>query len=522
MMPSLSASAATLVAQSGVVPMRASKIVENYRRSGYTLPDCKNEEDDNSLDAAARRILLRLLSNPDDPDTLLDIWEHIDDGHGMTRDQIIEHLEIGGAPHGDRVHGMAHTGAKTSSWNIGHEMIVASKVVGGATHCIKMSTRPLETGAEDLRWEEVSYEREISAATRAIFDTFPSGTIVCVKDILEKNKLPVADVAKQLEKGTKAAYNRVPEGCSFTIQVNGEVPVVVALADTFCETPENAADLDNVVDAVLEVYTKHGETYVMLKSTRPILKGMTSVPQYTLGTPERPVRYNITSTMKTNAARAGGRPIQWEEELEVSTYTLVGEIETRAINRKIYDGGKPGYHIQRNYRHLGLDNIEHGDHPTYKRMRLRLNYGPALDSLFGTQFNKKNTVGIENRAIKAAIDNYWTIITRPWIKEDKRRAAAAKAALDPPVVVRQSLGPVVANGGRVSLPASSRRTSVTESTSSDVEVTDDEGSSGPLSTEHIPVPGNPHIAWIRAHEADLRTPEVLAELCRLLNLCPTP
>lgn len=507
-----------IVSQSGVVPMRASKIVENYRRSGYTLPDCKNEQDDNSIDAIVKDhpliIGLRLLHSPDDTQFQLNAWEHYDNAQGMTRTQIIDHLEIGGAPHGDtRLHGMAHTGGKTSCWNIGHDMIVASKVVGGRVHCIKMSTRPLEIGVEELRWEEVSYEREISEETRKIFDAFPSGTIVCVKDILEKNKIDVRRLALTLEEGTRIAYNRVPVGTKFILQVQTNDPVEVRLRDSFYETEENAVHLDNHIDATLSVYEKHGTPYVMLKSTSPIYKGKAGIVDHTTrGTPDRPVYYNITRTLQAREGRSG-KPIEWVEEMELMDYVFRGDISTRAINIKMghEDGQKSGYHIQRNDRLLGYDkftDVKSGDSYRF-RMRLRVNFSAALDSLFGVQFNKKNTTGIQNPFIKAAIDDYWRTITTPWINENKRRAQDARASAAPVNPRQFTVVPVSGAGVMVSLPASP---STSEAESG--EGTDDDD------TISIPPPLNPNIAWIREHETELRTPEVLAELCRLLNLRP--
>ncbi len=526
---------------SGIVPMRASKIVENYRRSGYTLPDCKNEQDDNSLDAGASFIGLRLLYDPSDPHRHLQCWAHYDNGHGMTFDQTIAHLEIGAAPHGERLHGMAHTGGKTSGWNIGHDMIVASKVVGGEVNCVKMSTLPLESGQEHLQWEKVSYEEEISAETRGFFDKFPSGTIVCIKNILQRNKIDVVRLANQLEEGTKTVYNRVPENTEFRIQVQNEDPVVIHLRDPFYESETSKANLENEIDSVFAVYKKHGEPNVMLKSTGPLRKGGSgSGNHYTRGTPENPVYYNITRTLQAREGKSG-KPIEWIEESDLDDYVFIGEIETRAIRIKVRnsDTVPSGYHIQRNNRHLGYDRYaDVKPHPSQKRMRLRINFPPTLDEMFGVQFNKKNTTGIQNAYIKAAIDDYWRIITKPWVEAEKRRIQEEKqerpVSLPRPVPLQTIVQP---NNGLASI-SESCGSSVTISDeeeftdneeepqlSSEVVQTEDDESISPQQSRRSSVveeavPVNPCILWIRANESELKAPEIIEELCRLLNLRP--
>jgi hypothetical protein len=91
---------------------------------GYTLPEAIADLVDNSIDAKAKNVLVRIVRDRQRPLAVL----VIDDGHGITDDRIDECMRVGGSrDYDDEALGMFGMGLKTASFSQAASLAVFSK-----------------------------------------------------------------------------------------------------------------------------------------------------------------------------------------------------------------------------------------------------------------------------------------------------------------------------------------------------------------------------------------------------------
>lgn len=483
----------------GIIPIRARPIISNYRNSGYTLATITDELIDNILDAirtllreCKARISLFAISEADDR---LNKLEAVDQGVGMTLAQMIRAFHLGAEVHsGPGRIGKHHTGLKSLSFNFGYNLKLISRVEGGAIYAIEMDTRRIVRDEDELTWSIVEKPQEhVSAENWELFVESPSGTIVVLSDPLEKTKIKMETVGNMMLEESKQRYKSLPANLHLEIMTSAcGGPVMIIPEDYFYNLTPNYLESPKV-NLILKVYSRLGKIACFLESKMPLQYGKAgATPLFTKGSPLAPVLYAITKTLDNRARQKNGKPISWLEEGPETDFTLLGTVGLECIwfKEKNNDGvatpfaEKPGgYWLYRDNRLVGHDTYLTDDR-VRRRMRGTITFSPDMDVLFGVQFNKITTTGVQNTVVKEAIDEMWNVITKPWLKAINDRVQAKKAA------AVEHMRDRIREEERAVLNAPP--------------------------AEQMPV----CIAWVRAHLQELREPAAFAQVCALLGVRP--
>ncbi len=113
----------------GVKTVRPSpNIIEVFRNAGYKLPAAVADLVDNSLDARAKNVLVRFVRT----DTTLQTLQVMDDGHGMTSDEINAAMQFGTEKErSENEHGLYGVGLKSASLSHCESLTVLSRTRSG-------------------------------------------------------------------------------------------------------------------------------------------------------------------------------------------------------------------------------------------------------------------------------------------------------------------------------------------------------------------------------------------------------
>jgi Histidine kinase-, DNA gyrase B-, and HSP90-like ATPase len=155
-------------------PPHAAAIVESLRAFGYDLPTAIADVVDNSISAGARNIWLHF-----EWDGVSSIVTVTDDGHGMTADELIEAMRLGGV--GPRTERKPHDlgrfglGLKTASLSQCRRLTVRSRRAGGSleTRCWDLDLIAVKNDWRLLRAADAGSEPHFSRLT-----SLPHGTTV--------------------------------------------------------------------------------------------------------------------------------------------------------------------------------------------------------------------------------------------------------------------------------------------------------------------------------------------------------
>ncbi|WP_297824105.1 ATP-binding protein [uncultured Paraglaciecola sp.] len=114
--------------------------IKTLMRIGYTMPSAVSDILDNSITANAKNI--EIYSLPGLQESNISI---VDDGDGMSPDELIHNMKIGCKDPGDERNrgdlGRFGSGLKTASFSQARKLTVISKKEGGANLCRRLGHR---------------------------------------------------------------------------------------------------------------------------------------------------------------------------------------------------------------------------------------------------------------------------------------------------------------------------------------------------------------------------------------------
>lgn len=152
------------------------RVAEVLTRNPYPLPDAVAELVDNSLDAAAKEVLIRFVRNES---KVLSI-QIIDNGNGIKASEFDKAMQFGYRnPHKLKDIGMYGVGLKTSSLSQADELLVFSKFKGESPSGRQWSRKNLDTSKLDyLTSKDAADSFRIVNQSKTVVSLIQSGTIV--------------------------------------------------------------------------------------------------------------------------------------------------------------------------------------------------------------------------------------------------------------------------------------------------------------------------------------------------------
>jgi hypothetical protein len=208
------------------VPPSASALVASLRGVGYSLETAVADLLDNSISANASNIEIKWDWNDGHPVACI-----LDDGHGMTEDQLVEAMRFGGVgpdvQRGEGDLGRFGLGLKTASLSQCRELTVISKCNGGVSAFTWDIDRIRPSGSGwDLIEGDERFDGELSGSLKAA----RSGTLIVWRKIDFGRKLDRPDHAafmadlERLDRHIGMVFHRflIGDARKLSIRINGK------------------------------------------------------------------------------------------------------------------------------------------------------------------------------------------------------------------------------------------------------------------------------------------------------------
>jgi hypothetical protein len=228
-----------VLVSSRVVPPSASALIGSLRGVGYSLETAIADLIDNSIAADAQSIDIRFDWNDGDP-----VASILDDGAGMSEDQLVEAMRFGGvgpdAARSDGDLGRFGLGLKTASLSQCRQLTVASKTVEGIA-AFTWDIDRIRKGGD--RWNLIEGRDGLAIDALAELNRRKTGTLVAWRkiDFGRRDDRPdhaafMADLDR-LDRHLAMVFHRFIDGDArrIRISINGQM---VSAWDPFLETHE--------------------------------------------------------------------------------------------------------------------------------------------------------------------------------------------------------------------------------------------------------------------------------------------
>ena len=423
-------------------------ILQILLATGYSFLSSILELIDNSISKDAINIHTLLFNEPDRICVM-------DDGVGMTLTQLCDAFVIADIKH-DRIQtdiGKFHIGMKSAIMNMGTAIIILSKTEGGNIAGLwadieimkeKNTYNPTEINPSvNVDW---ATKHGIKESLFTLFARQESGTLVHVRNLLQKSALPYDSAKIQLEKGIAISYSNLRP--DLKIWIGNCVPgdnyagklvecKEVPLVDLFYS--EDNTDSDNLefppYETVLLVYepeAKHNPYHIieMNKTKRTI-----STNNRTHGTFEKPIYYEYTTLAKFARTNSNIRQIGLLPKTK-----LIGTVHVRVVQAKehvykaekdkVYgflEGDRKGFYFKRGVRTVGVakrigKKLHDRTTNAAERQRMLVEFTSTLDDIVGSKFNKQmDDQALPSQELTDALFSIYKQVTGPWVAETEKR-----------------------------------------------------------------------------------------------------
>ena len=182
------------------IPPDAGKVTDALSRIGYKIEEALADIVDNSIDAAASNVLIRIVHNGADISRIV----IADDGVGMSRDALISAMQFGATRTRNEVElGKFGMGLKTAAFSQGRSLTVISRKANKTNAC-RWTTESIEEG-----WQcEVLDANQASRKLDEIqgpFSIKASGTLIIIDEL---------DHLRVSEKGLESTLQKIQKSLS--------------------------------------------------------------------------------------------------------------------------------------------------------------------------------------------------------------------------------------------------------------------------------------------------------------------
>ena len=182
------------------IPPNAGKVTDALSRIGYKLEDAIADIVDNSIDASANNVLVRIGHDERNIRRII----IADDGRGMNRTALLAAMQFGSArERGQMDLGKFGMGLKTAAFSQGRKLTVISRQ-GGITSACRWTTDSIDEG-----WQcEILDSRRASNLLNEIDNPFKitrSGTVILIDDL---------DHLRASSKGLEATIQKIQKSLS--------------------------------------------------------------------------------------------------------------------------------------------------------------------------------------------------------------------------------------------------------------------------------------------------------------------
>ena len=419
----------------------ASGMIKNMNFSGLNLPGIIQELKDNCDDAKAKNIHIYSIPDVNNKDQRLSEFVILDDGCGMTSTKLRESVRIAfHHDHGTNDVGKFGMGMKTSTMALGSQITIVSKKDADTVSGIYQDTNYMITNDT---FEPTSYSDDGSTYKSNFppqiwkkFESQASGTMISVKGIKPTYARKCEDLPGVICRSMNLAYkDTAKNNCYIYSSALDETPVMLNSVDVFYR--KNPEALEYCGETELRVFSNdsgYGHTvYEVLKGSR--IRGVirnTGKTDWIKGTVEAPKYYKFGTLSQGKWASAKGihDPEKWlpkgDSETMKVRFIMVKEDAFKAEGES--DTYKDLEHRRRGMWFYRGDRLvascltleeKLDDHSN--RMRMEVQFPPALDSELSVQTNKQMSSTLKSKDISDALRVLWKQQLGECVKMQKKQ-----------------------------------------------------------------------------------------------------
>jgi len=432
---------ARLVAERTAAPS-VRGLFDILRASSYGFDSCVLEYFDNSIDAGATSITIRLLS---DKKGKLNKIMIIDNGCGMTLEALIRSFCIGDKTKFGGKIGKYGAGWKTASINLANKVYFMTRndeskpIVGLFADIGQMETdnsyRPTAT------YEDARDELTVMAPLANLIPN--TGSIIILTDLNDLAKIGKGDAKQLLLDTLRTTYN-VPN-TAFKVQCDNEEPILCELFDPIY-TNDPAKLHYPQVSKTLRLYENKDGVRVCEKADESwkeyLQLGHNETKCMVLGKAKYPLEADFIGEVQLTLVQVAQDTIHNEPKKPINIesykyrYFTVQRGGIRTLTHGVKLGGKLPERV------TASDQFQ----------RCLINFPETLDTQFAGSFNKLAKNDIPCFPLRRALHFIYKDVTAPWNKEwkDTHKEEDSKSA-----TTETSHVPTVATPKGQSIPANS-------------------------------------------------------------------
>jgi len=426
---------------------------------GYDLRSSILELTDNSLSKISSNLRVILFKEA----KLLSRVIVVDDGTGMSLQTLCESFIIANvkAERDSEDIGKFGIGMKSAIMNMGRQIIILSRVVGGNivglyadVDQMKENNSPSPTEVcENVTGEwAVKY---ISQDSWEKFSSQSSGTLIQVKNLRQKCQMVYERAKDILMSMISTSYSLMPNQCLLQIEDtdkpsdSSERFLTIVPNDLFYHGKRECLDED-AHETVLHIFSGepgHPNRVIEENTSKRRITGN----KFTSGKSDKPAYYEYMALEKNKGYHTNMKEIDRlptsSSVLGLSNTTLLGSIKLRTIQvsetqfkneAELFSDGdqlhgdRKGIWFNRGIRTVGFAKkigrkIHDRTTMAAERQRMLVTFPAALDDEVGSKFNKQmEDKELPSQILTDAIYSIYRQVTNPWVDSDKARMEKKK------------------------------------------------------------------------------------------------